>query len=370
MPPSPASEDRSFLNRAVEASIRIGLIGLLVFWCFQVVRPFIEPIVWGIILVFLSQPAYLWLTRVLGGRQRLAAALLVVSALLVLLVPSVLLTTSIIESGTELAGKLEAGDVKIPPPPATVADWPIVGEPVHRFWAQASRNLETALGMVKPQLKAVGSWILSTGVATGFGILMFALSIGIAGVLHAQGDRAAGAVRGLARRLAPEHGDELVNLTRATVQSVTRGILGVAFIQGFLAGVGLLVADVPAAGLWALLVLLLAVVQIPTVLVLLPIILYVFSTSTTGVAVLFAIWSLAVGLSDNVLKPMLLGRGVDVPMAVVFMGAIGGFILNGIIGLFVGPVLLAVGYTLFEAWLREVPAKASGAAGVAPTDPA
>jgi predicted PurR-regulated permease PerM len=363
MPPSPATEDRSFLDRAVEASIRIGLIALIVFWCFQVVRPFVEPIVWAIILVFLSQPAYRWLTRVLGGRQRLAAAVLVLGALLVLLVPSVLLTTSIIESGTELAARLEAGDVKVPPPPAGVADWPIVGEQVHGYWATASRSLEAALGMAKPQLKAIGSWILSTGVATGFGILMFALSIGIAGVLHAQGDRAAGAVRGLARRLAPERGDELVELTRATVQSVTRGILGVAFIQSFLAGVGFLVAGVPAAGLWALLVLLMAVVQIPPLLVLLPIILYVSSTSATGVAVVFGIWSLAVGLSDNVLKPMLLGRGVEVPMAVIFMGAIGGFILNGIIGLFVGAVLLAVGYTLFDAWLHEVPSKAPGATG-------
>jgi predicted PurR-regulated permease PerM len=184
---------------------------------------------------------------------------------------------------------------------------------------------------------------------------MFALSIVIAGVLLSYGDRASDAARRIARRLAHERGDELVDLTRDTVESVTLGILGVALIQGLLAGIGLLVAGVPAAGLWALLVLLLAVVQIPTVLILGPIIVYVFATSSTVIAVPFAIWSLAVGFIDNFLKPMLLGRGVDVPMLVIFMGAIGGFVLQGILGLFAGAVVLAVGFTLFKAWLEDVP---------------
>jgi predicted PurR-regulated permease PerM len=350
-----STEDRAFLNRAVESSIRIGLIVLLVLWCFQVVRPFIQPIVWGIILAIAIHPAYLRLGRVMGGRKRLSAAVLVVGSLLLLIVPSVMITTSLVESATELAGRLKEGEIEVPPPPTTVANWPIMGGRLHALWATASGNLEAALGQVKPQLKAIGHWILSTGATAGFGIVMFALSIVIAGVLLSYGDRATDVARRLARRLVQERGDELVELTRVTVQSVTRGILGVALIQAVLAGIGLLAAGVPAAGLWALLVLLMAVVQIPALLLLGPIIVYVFATSSTMMAVLFAIWTLAVSLSDNVLKPMLLGRGVDVPMLVIFMGAIGGFILEGIIGLFVGPVLLAVGYTLFEAWLEDVP---------------
>jgi len=351
----PSTEDRAFLRRALETSIRIGLIALLVIWCFQVVRPFIQPIVWGIILAIAVYPAHLRLARVMGGRERLAATILVVGSLLLLIVPSVMITTSLVESATELAGKLEEGEIKVPPPPAAVADWPIVGERLHALWTTASRNLEAALGQASPQLKAIGHWILSSAAAAGFGIVMFALSIVIAGVLLSYGDRATDRARRIARRLVQERGDELVKLTGDTVESVTRGILGVALIQGLLAGIGLLVAGVPAAGLWALLILLMAVVQIPTVLLLGPIIIYVFATSSTVIAVLFAIWSTAVGLSDNVLKPMLLGRGVDVPMLVIFMGAIGGFILKGIIGLFVGAVVLAVGYTLFQAWLEDVP---------------
>jgi predicted PurR-regulated permease PerM len=351
----PSTEDRAFLRRAVETSVRIGLIALLALWCFQVVRPFIPPIVWGIILAIAIHPAYRRLGRVTGGRDRLSAAILVVAILLLLIVPSVMITTSLVESATELAGKLEEGAIKVPPPPAAVADWPIVGERLHALWSTASRNLEAALGQASPQLKAIGHWILSSAAAAGFGIVMFALSIVIAGVLLSYGDRATDRARRIARRLVQERGDELVKLTGDTVESVTRGILGVALIQAVLAGIGLLVAGVPAAGLWALLVLLMAVVQIPTVLLLGPIIVYVFATSSTMIAVLFAIWSIAVGLSDNVLKPMLLGRGVDVPMLVIFMGAIGGFILKGIIGLFVGAVVLAVGYTLFQAWVEDVP---------------
>ena len=200
----------------------------------------------------------------------------------------------------------------------------------------------------------MGSWALEAGASAGFGIVVFALSIVLAGVLLASGEPAADAARRIAERLVPDRGAEIVALAGGTVQSVTRGILGTAFIQSFLAGIGLLAAGVPAAGLWALLVLLFAVVQLPPLLVLVPIIVWVFASKSTGVAVLFAIWSTAVGASDNVLKPLLLGRGSDVPMAVIFIGAIGGFMRAGLIGLFVGAVVLAVGHNLFKWWLETL----------------
>ena len=167
--------------------------------------------------------------------------------------------------------------------------------------------------------------------------------------------RPAGSLSGWYRRVVRNSS----RLADGTVQSVTRGILGTALIQAFLAGIGMLVAGVPAFGLWTLLVLLLAVVQLPTLIVLVPIIFWVFGSSSTGLAVLFAIWSLAVGLSDNILKPLLLGRGSDVPMFVIFIGAIGGFMRAGIIGLFVGAVVLAVGHELFKWWLENAPESAS-----------
>jgi predicted PurR-regulated permease PerM len=348
-----SADDRVFFKRAIEASIRIALIALLVLWCFQISRPFIQPIVWGIILAIAAQPLYQALSSAMGGRRVLAASILVVGFLLVLVVPSVLLTTNLVESVTELSEKIDSGQLNPPPPPASVADWPIVGEPIHAFWTAASRNLDTALDPLHPQLQVVGHKALEVGASAGFGLVVFALSIVLAGVLLASSERGAEAAHRLAERVVPERGAELVTLGRDTVQSVTRGILGTAVIQASLAGLGLLAAGVPAFGLWTLLVLLLAVVQLPTLLVLAPIIVWVFATSSTGVAVLFGIWSTAVGVSDNVLKPLLLGRGSDVPMPVIFVGAIGGFILNGIIGLFVGAVVLAVGYNLFNAWLED-----------------
>jgi predicted PurR-regulated permease PerM len=351
----PSSEDRAFLRRALESSIRIALVLFLVVWCFQIARPFLAPIVWGIILAIATQPIYAALCRAVGGRRSLAAAILVVGSLLVLIVPSVLLTTNVVESVTQLAEDIDAGTLEVPPPPPGVADWPIVGEPVHTFWAAASRNLDTALDPLHPQLKAVGRWALERGASAGLGVLIFALSLVLAGVLLASGDPAAAAARRVAERLVPDRGAELVALAGGTVQSVTRGILGTAFIQAFLAGIGLLAAGVPAFGLWTLMVLLLAVVQVPPLLVLVPIMAWVFASSSIGVAVVFAIWSTAVGLSDNVLKPLLLGRGSDVPMVVIFIGAIGGFVRAGIIGLFVGAIVLAVGHNLFKWWLDSAP---------------
>ncbi|MBW2315922.1 MAG: AI-2E family transporter [Deltaproteobacteria bacterium] len=351
----PSAEDRDFLGRAIETSIRVGLILLLVVWCFQIARPFLQPIVWGIILAIATQPLHVALCRALGGRKALAAAALVVVTLVLLIVPSALLTKNLVESASQLATSVQAGTLAVPPAPAAVADWPIVGEPIHSFWSAASRNFQAALEPLHPQLKAVAAWVLERGASAGFGLVIFALSVVLAGFLLASGEAAAAAARGVAERLVPGRGAELVTLAGGTVQSVTRGILGTAVIQAFLAGIGFLAADVPAAGLWTLLVLLLAVVQLPPVLVLLPIVVWVFASSSTGVAILFAIWSVVIGLSDNVLKPLLLGRGSDVPTAVIFIGAIGGFIRAGIIGLFVGAVVLAVGHGLFRWWLENEP---------------
>jgi predicted PurR-regulated permease PerM len=181
---------------------------------------------------------------------------------------------------------------------------------------------------------------------------MFVVSIIIAGVLLANSARNNQAARTLAERLAGERGTKIIELEAATVRSVAQGIIGVALIQSILAGLGCLVVGVPGAGFWALLVLILSIVQLPALLILGPIIIYVFSAYSTVTAVIFAIWSFPVGISDAFLKPLLMGRGVDVPMLVIFIGAIGGFMASGIIGLFVGAIILVLGYKLFLAWLN------------------
>ena len=347
------SDDKLFVARALEASIHIGIVALLLFWCFKIGRPFIQVIVWGIIIAVAIYPIYYRLKSALGGRDRLAATLITLLALILLLVPTVMLSDSLIDTAREFSTQLEAGTLRVPPPSESVRSWPVIGEPVYKLWSLGSKDLGAAVSKMAPRLKKYGISLLSTAADAGVGILMFVVSIIIAGVLLANAEGAHQAALTFFTRLAGERGATFVELAGATVRSVAQGILGVAIIQAILGGLGCLVVGVPGAGLWALLVLLLAVVQLPTILVLGPIIVYVFSTSSTITAVLFAIWSVLVGISDAFLKPLLLGRGVDVPMLIVFIGAIGGFITSGIIGLFVGAIVFTAGYKLFLRWLNE-----------------
>jgi predicted PurR-regulated permease PerM len=350
---SPPLHDDRFLARAVEVSVRIGVVLLLATWCFQITRPFLIPIVWGVIIATAVHPGYQRLQAGMGGRRKLAAALLTLLALSLLIVPTVLFAGSLVESGQWLASGLADGTLEVPPPPETIASWPLIGEPLHGFWQLAYVNFEAFLRKVGPHLIGLGSGLLSTAAGLGLGIVQFVVSIAISGVLLAGADSGHRVAKEVANRLAGERGDELTDLAGATVRGVAQGILGVALIQSTLIGLGLFAAGVPHAALWTLLCLMLAVIQLPPFLVVLPIIAYVFTTSSTGVAIVFTIWQVLAGGSDNVLKPLLLARGSDVPMIVIFMGAIGGFMMSGFIGLFVGAVVLSLGYELFMAWLSE-----------------
>ncbi len=347
------SNDKLYVTRALEASINIGLVGLILFWCFRIGRPFLETIVWGIIIAVAIHPIHDRLKSALGGRGRLAATLITLLALILLLVPTYLLSESLIDTMQEYSAQLDDGTLRVPPPAESVRSWPVVGEPIYKFWSLGSNNLGAVLSKMAPQLKKYGIRLLSTAAEAGVGMLMSVVSIIIAGVLLANADGGRQAAHAFAKRVAGERGAMAVELAGATVRSVAVGILGVALIQTFLAGLGFLVVGVPGAGFWAFLVLILAVVQLPTIIVLLPIIVYVFSASSTVTAVVFAIWSILVGISDAFLKPLLMGRGVDVPMLIIFIGAIGGFVASGIIGLFVGAIIFALGYKLFLLWLNE-----------------
>jgi predicted PurR-regulated permease PerM len=354
-PLSGSLTDRIFVHRAVEAAIRIGLVALLVAWCFQIVRPFIVPVVWGIIIAVAVHPGYRRLEAALSNRRTIAATLFTLLMLILLIGPTVMLAGTLMESAQRLAADFTDGTLSIPAPPESVGSWPIIGEPLERFWRLASVNLAAALGETRPQIAAFGRWLLAMVAELGLDILQFVLAIIIAGVFLANAQGGGHAARAIAARLAGERGADYAELGQATVRSVARGILGVALIQSLLAGLGFLAAGVPAAGLLALVCLLLGVVQIGPAVVLIGTVIYVFSTADTFTAVIFLIWSIFVALIDNVLKPILLGRGVKVPMVVIFVGAIGGFLASGIIGLFVGSVVLALSFTLFKAWLKEPP---------------
>ncbi len=350
---SQTTSQQAFVSRALEAAVRIGLVFLLLAWCFEIVRPFITPIVWGAIIAIAAYPGYIWLQARLGGRGKLAATLFTLVMLIVVIAPTVMLSGTLVEAVKPLAVSLSEGSLTIPPPPETIKSWPVIGENLSGFWTLASQNIQAALQKIGPEIKAVGTWLLTTAAGAGFGILQFVFAIVIAGVLMPQAGGASRTAHALSTRLAGDQHTDLVGLAEKTVRSVASGILGVALIQSLLAGLGFMVAGVPAAGFWALLCLLLSVAQIGITLILIPVIIYLFNTADMVTAVGFLIWSIPVGLIDNILKPILLARGVKTPMVIIFMGAIGGFLASGIIGLFVGAVVLSLSYEVFLLWLNQ-----------------
>ncbi len=348
---APSPRDDLF-SKVAETAIRLGVLAIVLIWCFQILQPFIIPVVWGIIIAVAIHPLYLKLVNLLAGYRIIAATLLIAVLLALLMVPTVTLTKLLVENVVVLAEQFHQGQFAIPPPPETVKDWPLIGEPAAKMWNLASTNLTDALKLLQPQFKAIGAWLLNAAASAGLGVIIFVAAFVIAGVLLAHSASSYQLAHGIARRLAGERGDDFANLAEATIRSVARGVLGVAVIQSLLAGLGFIFASVPGAGIWALLCLILAVVQIGVGPIVVPAIIYVFATGDTATAVLFLIWSALVMVLDNVLKPMLLGRGVGVPMVVIFLGAIGGMLLSGIVGLFAGAIVLALSYKLFQAWLN------------------
>jgi predicted PurR-regulated permease PerM len=344
--------DKTYLNRALEVSIHIGLFVALAAGCLLILSPFISVIVWGLIIAIAGYPSYCKLQKLVRGRGGVASVLFTVLLLAVLIVPIALLAQTLIDGFQTLGGRLHNETLTIPPPPPSIATWPIVGKRLSDLWRLASDNLSAALQSFAPQLKTAANGLLGAAAGVGLGVLQFFVSIIIAGFLLGNSGQCARVSRSVAIRFFGNKGAEFEALAAATVRSVTNGILGVALIQSLLAGLGFLVVGIPGAGLCTLIFLIAAVLQAGS-LALVPAVIYVFATAPTAKAIVFLIWCVFVALIDNVLKPLLLGRGVPVPIVVIFLSAIGGFMAIGIIGLFIGPIILSVGYKLFQAWLDQ-----------------
>jgi predicted PurR-regulated permease PerM len=292
-----------------------------------------------------------WFIKKTSLSNALGTTLFTLLMILLLITPTVMLTGVLFEDAQTLANNLESGTLNIPEPPEVVGKVPLIGDDLKDFWTRASEDPKKTLGQIEPQLKAFGKWMLKAAAGAGLGVLMFVFSIIIAGIFIAKADGCNKVVKIIFKRLVGERGDQMTALTHKIIQSVISGILGIALIQTLLAGLGFMAMGIPGAGFLSIICLVLAVVQIDILIILIPLSIYAFSFAGTGAAVAFLIWNLAVGLLNNVLKPILLGRGVDAPMLVIFLGAIGGLLLSGILGLFIGPVVLVFGYTLFMDWL-------------------
>ncbi len=345
---------KAFITNSIEATVRIGLVLLVVYLCLDIIRPFFVPILWGLIIATSLYPIHKWVTVKLGNSDRISAFLITFTALGLLISMSFGFSRALIINLKTLSEKFTRDENIIPVPPESIQDWPLIGEPLYTFWLSATQNIEAVLIQFAPQLKAFGESLLASVGAMSIGFFQFVAAIVIAGFVLANAGICKDFIVRFLTRLIGENGPAYADVSGQIVSGVTQGILGVSLFQSALALAGFVLMDVPAAGVWALLCLILGVVQIGAWPVIIGVGIYVLITNdSTLTTVVFLAWSLVVGVVDNILRPLVMGRGINVPTVIIFLGAIGGFISSGIIGLFTGAVILVIGYSLFQAWLAN-----------------
>jgi predicted PurR-regulated permease PerM len=341
--------------------VAIAVAILLTVGCLVVLHSFVSALLWAVILCFVTWPTFLWGVRLLGGRRTLAATLLVLLIAALLVVPFVAVGLSLADNVRHLAAAISRGlEHGLPQPPAWVADLPLVGQKLHTSWqalVDDSTRLTTALQrLVVP----VSAWLLSQGVALGVGVLYLSLSVLLLFFLYRDGEALATRLHEVTGRVAGARAQQLLVLAVSTIRGVVYGILGTMLVQGILAGVGFLVAGVPGAFLLGFLTLFLSMVPVGPALLWLPASLWLYKQGATGWAIFLVLWGLlVVGAADNIIKPYLIGRGSDLPFILVLLGVLGGALAFGVIGIVLGPTLLAVGYTVVRDWMLAEPVAAA-----------
>jgi predicted PurR-regulated permease PerM len=334
-------------------AIRIVCLGLLGYWSLILIRPFLTIIVWSIIIAVALYPIFDWLSARLYGHRVLAAVAITVFGLFVILGPTTWLGLSLAESVRMVIARFGDGSVAIPPPPGAVKAWPLIGDKTYELWQLASTNLRGLLIEAAPQLKPLGSSLLNAAGSVGINLLKFIVATAVSGFLLIPGPALVHSIKNIFRRIAATRGEEFVDLAGATIRNISRGIIGIAILQALLAGIGLLFAGVPAAGLFSFLVLLLGIIQIGSSIILIPLIIWSWFTMDTTMAVLFTLYMVPVNLLDNILRPLVMAKGLSTPMPVILIGVVGGTLVHGMIGLFVGPIVLSIAWQLLVVWTRN-----------------
>ncbi len=339
-------------NSVYDVTIRLFILLLIVAWCLMIMYPFVNIIMWSLILALALYPLHKYLVEKLGDKPKLASFIIVFTILVIIILPTGLLIGSLLDEVKALKASYSQGTLTIPAPTEKVKDWPMVGEKLYDTWNSASSNLEQTIVKYKDQLLGIGKKIASGIISAAGGIIQIIAALIIAGILLFIGG-AGEEIRKFFRKLAGDRGDEFADIALKTVSNVVKGILGVALILALLHGIVLMLAGVPYAGIWTLLIFVLAVLQIPLFIITVPIIIYVFAHNEITTAIIWTVILLLIGFSDNILRPILLGKGAPVPMVVIFIGVIGGFIFSGFIGLFTGAIVLSLGYKLFIGWIHS-----------------
>ena len=338
----------------MQVYVRLFLLLSVAWFSVEIFAPFLALMLWSVILAVSLYPLNQWLSLRLHLSEGKAAIVFVVMAFLIVGAPTVALGVSLAEHVREWVTILGDQQVQVPEANPAVAEWPVIGPAIYDLWQRAHEDLMSAARMIQPQLLSGGRILLGAAANTLLALILFFVALLIAGLMMANATAGANRSRQLLGTFADhERGDEIQTLVVATIRSVSNGVVGVAFLQALALGVGFLALGVPAAGVLALLVLFLGVLQLPSALVVLPALAWIWLVGDGGTVgnAIGTLYLLAAGMADGLLKPYLLGRGVDTPMPVVLIGALGGMAAEGLIGLFVGAVTLSVGYKLLMSWV-------------------
>lgn len=345
---------RQFLpaDAVVQLVIRLALLAMLILWTFLIIKPFIPILTWSAVLAVAFYPVFSWLAKLLGGSPRTAATILTLVMLGIVIGPAAWLGLSAVDGIREIASQIGTGDLALTAAPEQIKSWPLIGPQLYDLWTLAYTNVRAVLREVTPYMKPLAGIMLSFAGNAGVGTLQFLLSVLVTGFLFPYGPQLASAIRGFLFRIVPEQSEHFLELSGATIRAVSQGVIGVAIIQALLAGIGFKLAGIPSAGLLAVIVLLLSIVQIGPAIVLIPVVIWIWMDKDLTTALPLTMFFVVVGLLDNILKPLVMGRGLTTPTLVILVGVIGGTLAHGIIGLFIGPIILAVAWELAAAWIR------------------
>jgi predicted PurR-regulated permease PerM len=357
-----ANEDRvDGASRAttIDLAIRLGFVALVGYLSFRVISPFVRIGLWSSILAVALYPVFDWLAARM--RPSLAAAIVTLLCLATVIGPVTWLGFGMVRGISALATGFDAEQLAVPPDSVKV--WPLFGARLHQLWQLAATNMMQALTEVAPMIKPVGGKLLGMTQDVFAALFELLVAIVIAGFLFTRGPQLVNALSAFLDRMLSDRGKELVRVAGATVRSVSRGVIGIALLQAMLAGAGFLIAGIPAAGVLAFVALVLGIVQIGAGILILAVVVWSWWGMPTTHALIFTACMVPVGLLDNVLRPLVLGQGVGTPMPVIMIGVIGGTLAYGIVGLFVGPIVLAVAWAILVDWVENNDAPEEGARG-------
>ena len=358
-PATPANKQPAPVQQAprdlVRTTLGVLFIGALIVASFWIMRPFIAATIWATMLVVATWPVLLWFEARLWGRRSLAVLVMTLLRLLLFVVPMMLAIATIVSHSDAIVTQAKAlADLDVQHPPQWVGSLPFVGQKVAQAWEQALASGAAGLiARLAPYADDIARFFVAQAGSVGFVFIQFLLTVVISALMYAGGESAAQAVHRFGRRLAGEHGDSAVTLAGQAIRGVALGVGVTAVVQAGLGGIGLAIVGVPFAGLLTAAMLLLCIAQLGVFPVLVPAVAWIYWNGETGWGTFLLVWALVVGTLDNFLRPALIKRGADLPLLLIFAGVIGGLLAFGLVGIFVGPVVLAVAYTLVGSWVGD-----------------